>query len=1564
MALLPRDTATPTSPTRICVEYASAITGDSFSVPFEYLDQAHVYIYTKSTQTDITDQFQFQSDGILRSIQDQPGPFIIFRYTPRNELREVFNNTTSISADTFNSVLTGLLYAIQEGAEAIALVDELVDLGHLTPEIRDRLLPPLPAEGNRDGKIAEFNGNDLTWTHANDSGLRLTGTEIGAEAFRNVPTNLDQTEKGQLYSALDLTSDLVNASLANNQVTFTKRDSGTFDLDLPNALTSASIRSRQLVFDQRTGDSVVLDLPGDDRAFTDATFNQESSRLTFTRGNGNTLNLDLPEGGDAEFDLLTQHRLDKLEDISLAVQTSPETQIWSLVDGRSDQARFESSGSSRTLAEASANPSSTSWVTRLLSNPGGHWIVIRLPAGTAPSAYRLLINGTNDTLVSHTTFLGTAAGSDYYQYQYPASLPLYSIRLQSTNNRNHITNTIWLGSLDSNYITNNIVTQNNLFPILETSIDGKLPVSVNRDTTNKVVRIGLDGFNTEYLLDQTLPTRNNASRGKLLGLSAADEDALELYDPGASGPAGLIEPQSITVGALGTFAVSSGARTPLPITGVSAGDYVTKKAGANSNLVIAKKSTVQAFATVTVRTNLTSDVESRLGPQLIPTGPNVTILSQVSPYVRTGSTTTYTVTIAATFTVSADNSEVGFSIGNRPTFQPEPMRVTAISGVAIMPLVGAKGDPGADGTAELDSNHKTVSVTNTTDLTFTNLLGSAESYDQNTVYFVTLTDGTSTDVTRSIAFEGQDFNGKQVRLTGNNDITFFSDGTKLDVRSDDRRPFTAAITWFRAIPSTGQGGGGGGGLSTVATDTTITGTGATDDPLKVAEPYTAAERTKLAALRNYTLTDDAVLDLAEATRTTSDRGLLLGVSETNQNELALLPTPESVDLTEEVEHLEILTSDLDPRGQTVEYAEAPAAEAQWTAQRLNTGLGGRLSALSNRANKLTAADLALLPSLTWSTSAAISADSVIVLRVKPSLINITNYGVSMGSADVMPHDPHTYRQIGSDRSWTYLLVGDVIPPNPGYNLFARKKVTNYITEFHGGVAGPMRDRVNEIAESVIDLERVQDSNTRTLAKADKAGWTEFGSDSRLYTDEPRDITLNNAELSLLADRDTLWSQEGSQSHQTAAVVRIKRNGALAKDYVFVSTTEGAVKFWAHNYIGQDANYNYFLPHKNTSQRGEGAKIEKITATTHTIYHGRLGQEVIDSLPKPAPSASAELFLAFANGTVTPVKSLRTDYFDQVFGTSLSGNTVRRDIRFLIKGVLPELTQLSQFASFNIEGNTVRAGSLTLEPGEYINSNFTLTNGDVAPGHFSLYVPLTNSQLGLIRDNSQGTNIRFDLNYLLSGINKRLRLSINWLSAAQARANPITPHIPPSSIIGGVGASPITGISSSTLLPTTNLVVGKTYFQSGNGVAGTAAPGLYLRTGSGWTVLNKKRTAVLSYEPSSTKFVRDQAYLQLGVLPLMDDDDQFSISVTGISSFRTRRTYDFLWKHIWQAPKATAGSTLVPANAGIILKDTEEDGTLGSPTLYFSFTADRGLLIAIGSGTLLLRSGTSIIAHRN
>lgn len=164
---------------------------------------------------------------------------------------------------------------------------------------------------------------------------------------------------------------------------------------------------------------------------------------------------------------------------------------------------------------------------------------------------------------------------------------------------------------------------------------------------------------------------------------------------------GMPMPQVLTVGTLGTFIVNSGASREIPITAVSASEtgYATKTAGSNNTVTISKASTVRAFATVTVRRNGSNNANGRILPVLTPSGSNVSLLTQSSPYVRTApnNTNTYTVSLSATFVVAADDTAVTFSIGNREIYQDYNMAVTAITRMGILPLLGPRGTKGDKG---------------------------------------------------------------------------------------------------------------------------------------------------------------------------------------------------------------------------------------------------------------------------------------------------------------------------------------------------------------------------------------------------------------------------------------------------------------------------------------------------------------------------------------------------------------------------------------------------------------------------------------------------------------------------------------------------------------------------------------------------------------------------------------------------------------------------------------------------------------------------------------------------
>ena len=1296
----------PIHPTRICVEYPNVSQGESRQVPFVFLSRDDVHVYIKHTETieEISVKFDWISDGQVQAKEDIDSSFIIFRYTPRTNLTRIFNDDTSIRADDFNEVLTALLYAIQEGEEASDIVDELVNLGHLTQEVRDRLLPELPPLGQRDEKIAEFNGDDLVWTHANDSSLRLTGVEIGDQAFRNVPTDLTPTEKRAVSQATDINlrwrgqwaintsyhiGDLVIHSLSGSTPSaffYCKAEhiSGLGDAGYepyrgsnsasawytlgysqgaPNSFINARIDStnNRLLLTNRFGLITSLDLPGDDQAFISANFNNENSELTFTRGDSSTFSITLPDGTD--------------------------------------------------------------------------------------------------------------------------------------------------------------ITQQTIYPSLFSTLKHDKYLTITGNPTQHTLTVGINSINLQEAVIHSANQNGNlttADRGKFLAISTTDQTKLRL----ASRP---------------SFTPS--------------------------------------------QTNLYSAVG-----KIFIDGENTTVVEDET---------------AKTIKIDV------------------PDQTTVI---------------------QLNAEHKEVSVGTKTDSTFTNLLGSTDNYNANTVYFVTITDSDNDNV-RSVAFEGQDFNGKTIRITGSQEVQFFSNNEKLDVRSNNRRAFTANITWYE-----GEEGSSSGGLSTVISDDTLSGTGASDDPLKVTVPFTGPEKLKLGGLTNYTLTDQKVLDLIDTSRESKDRGKLLGVSETDQDQLALFETPEAVGEAEEVQHLESLTNDIDLITETIEWETAPASEAQWTGYATSTGNGQRLAALADPKNKITDADLANFSSATWFTGNPINVDTVVILRIKPHF-NPANFGVALGNKEADVHHSHTFRMIGSDRNWSYFLVDVIEPPNPGYTIFTRKRVATYTTAYHGNVDGPLRDYVNDVAESTVDLERVVDSNTRTLADADKAGWTEF-SGGRIYANDPREITLNAAELEILQDRDTQWSTEGSQSHNTAAVVRLNRNTALPVNYVFVSTSEGSVRFWNHNYVGQDDNWNYFVPHKNTSQRGEGAKIEYVTETSHTIYHGKLGMEALDSIP-PVINASGRLSWAFSNGMRWPVTSLRGDVIDQIFGnfTSAVGATVRLEARLLVEGVIPGLTSISQITNVRILGQTLRSNS-ALIPGEYIGGTAEIDSVLQGTGEFGLFATFTNSLLDAITQNISGESIRIEINYNLGDGAKIWRLTVPYLTAAQISMVPLSPYIPQSAIIGGVGISPVTGTAVVTQLPTTNIISGKTYFQVGNGVSGTASPGLYIRAGNGWRVISKTRTLIGTGINVDISANHTRLYATGITIPVMDDEDILYVKVVdgpGIEGEdETKQLKSWLWKTIRVLPKGESGVLRVNQERFIT-----GDLIDGEPKYYLGLSNTNQLLIQTG-----------------
>ena len=1036
-----------------------------------------------------------------------------------------------------------------------------------------------------------------------------------------------------------------------------------------------------------------------------------------------------------------ERRIGYLEDGEIAIRKSPNTIIWS--NPTSTIAGFRITGAP--IGEAQLD-TTTGWITEQtsgISNGNGLIFTVRISKESSPSSYRLLFRSPENyhivsRLLSHMTQrIERNYINDYYQFTFPYNVAIGNIILQTTNSNTHIHQTVWLGGIDR-FGIDQILTQENIFPSLEETIDGITPVTVNRDTSRKLIRIGLDGFNTEYWLNRVLPTRTTEDRGKLLSISKTDNNVIS-----------LVNSDALDIG--------------LPQSPTQEGKYEL-------------------------------DVNSR-----------------------------------------GDSSWIEASSG---------------SGSSATGLV---------------ENYATIAKNATEAASTQTILTESQGFDRNTIYTINIIDnndkvegsvtdrGSNLSLGREIKSIVDDFRIYEFGIANNTDLT-------LRIRAGSAVGYTVIIRWLSGDPNPG--------IATVATDSTITGDGTSSNPLKVSKP----------------VNDKNILDLAEHTRIIADRGRFLGISETNENKLALFDAPSD---GEDTEHLLDLTNDIDLIDDTIEYEIAPADEMQWTGFSLSSGIATRL----NSGIKITDGDKTLLTTSTWLTNATISGERAIVIRIKPSITNIANYGISIGNIEADSHQTHTFRMIGSDRNWSYFFVRNILPDNPGDNIGARKRVTNYTTAYHGDVNGPLRDRVNELSLSVVDIEAVVDDSSRTLATSARGGWTEFGSDSRLYSESPRNITLTQSELNVLSDVDTIWSQEGAQSHQTATIVRLNRLNANPNNYVFVSGTEGSVRLWSHNYVGQDSNWNYYIPHKNTSLRGESAKIEVIDESYHTVYHGKLGEEALNSvIGKPY----GQLYWNYADGTLNPISYLRTDFIDELFGENISGSSAIQNIRLLVKGRIPGLTSSAQLKNINCGGFVVRT-SFTLTQGEYVGGHIFGSSGIENTGDFSLFIPLTGDQLDTIKDNFRGQALRVDITYDVGDGNKRYRLTIPWLSQSQENSNPLTPYIPSTLIIGG---------------------------------------GRRVRLGSrSWTMQNSQN---IIYQNTGI------------VIPAMQDDDLLRISVAH-PLFDTKASAGFMWEFIKNIPAGTVGANASFQNSFSFADTTDSNDP--NPKCLFSLTNTRRLLVAffVGGG---------------
>lgn len=658
----------PLHPTRICIEYTAPHSGQDFSVPFPFLQREHVYIQNKETQeiysyyldrnsgneyiadqtdsTNIVNKFEWISDGsiMLKDGVTIDGDFIIFRFTPRDALYHVFQNNTSIRAELFNEALTALLYAIQEGEEVAAIIDELVNLGHLTQEVRDLLLPEAPNEGDRDGKILEYVGNNREWVHAQSSATKFDPTK----------ENLYQGTSQIIQGSPTVT---VTPNPSNDTITLTASD-----------------------------------------AFSPSQANLYPAIKTMVQGRGNIIvrALDSPaneiliEEGNNHYIPTRQEIFSRVEDIIEAgsgIRIDPDNSDHTLTivntGGSSEGGSTDLSGVN---AKIKALEDEYNQRTFVLSN-----YAYNVSDGITKGQFTVHDNG--DIAIALKD--GDSLETDFRQPGTFINFRTFTWQIMRLISDDGVTVTFGVRDLADNSAIENINLQIDTLGFAR-GIEGRTLTLENR-----VDFVDGNHFipNKKNFYDGISPIIQGSDSVTVTPDPNANTLTLTSSASGSSDLEGVINPQTISVTApTSSFTVEPGATRALEVTGTSGVGYVRKTTSA-STVTLSKQATYRAFATVTV-TNNEGSSNGRVTPELIPTGANVTVLEKVAPYIRTENNNTYTVTTSTTFTTSADNSVVGFSIGNQVCLDDRRLLLTAIPNIRILPLIGAvgeKGDKGDDG---------------------------------------------------------------------------------------------------------------------------------------------------------------------------------------------------------------------------------------------------------------------------------------------------------------------------------------------------------------------------------------------------------------------------------------------------------------------------------------------------------------------------------------------------------------------------------------------------------------------------------------------------------------------------------------------------------------------------------------------------------------------------------------------------------------------------------------------------------------------------------------------------
>lgn len=606
---------------------------------------------------------------------------------------------------------------------------------------------------------------------------------------------------------------------------------------------------------------------------------------------------------------------------------------------------------------------------------------------------------------------------------------------------------------------------------------------------------------------------------------------------------------------------------------------------------------------------------------------------------------------------------------------------------------------------------------------------------QSTLFNITIEVGSDS---KSLIFRGSDLVGGQTTRIGNRTFQIdFASGTGLRTRISAGN--AVAYEWLFAY---GDVSGG----TEVKTDSSLTGNGSTATPLAVTNPFTEAEKEKLANLSETVEVD-------------------LGPVESRLN------------------HLEELTNDDEIIQHQVLYEDAPAEEIQYIAVSPGSGLGQRLQALT-RGGKALQSDIDILTAndSAFVSSGTLAVPLVVVFRIKPEL-TVSLFGLKVGDVEASSHKTHSYMQIGTDSKYAYFIVGTIRGV-----VATRKQISAFTTAYKGELVGPPAERIHRNQQALLDMTVVSDSVTRKTAASADAGFTNaFGDSNSLRTKsiETLQAGLTPTEINELTDSNVVWLQDELLEDQTAAIVRVNHTRVNPANYLFWSRYTGLLRLDANSQIYRLDPWTYYRPHINFSGQAQATKIEVQSESSHTIYDGALGPNAIESIGPTGGLPDGQLFYAFSSGTVEPVTVFRADYIDSIFGNLAASNTKRTDLRLMIRGNAVDFTSTSQFKRIEVAGQPFRTGALALDNGEFINGSVDVDGVLQKSGLFNLYVELSNTQWNTLTDNPSNL-LDVALVYAVDGTDKTFRIRVPRLTQAQQLANPMKPWIPSGAVIGNGG----------------------------------------------------------------------------------------------------------------------------------------------------------------------------------